>query len=117
MRSPKESHKIVVAGVEYRWRATGNDGWISVGIWPSNKLGPIIEGIFRYHETWIDIGGGHCRSSGDQIIVTNRIVRRIIEHAITTCSYNPLVAGKQLHLGPLEDVVKWSDAVRTCRTT
>lgn len=102
----------MVGGVEYRWRATGNDGWISVGIWPANNIGSIIEGSFRYHESWIDMGGGHHRSAGDQIIVTNRIVRRIIEHAISTYGYNPLKDGKELHLGTLEDAIEWKDAVR-----
>jgi len=40
MRSQKGSRRIVVRAVEYRWRATGNDGYISIGIWPANNTGP-----------------------------------------------------------------------------
>lgn len=115
MRSQKGSHKIVVNAIEYRWRATGNDGWISVGIWPANNVGPFIGGKFRYHETWVDVGSGRKSSMGDQLVITNRIVRRVIEHATATHGYNPQVAGSQLNLGSLEDVVQWDDAIRGSR--
>jgi hypothetical protein len=89
MPNHKESHKIVIENIEYRWRATGNDGSISIGIWPTNNIGPFIQGTLDYHETWIDNGDGSKSSAGDQVIVTNRIVRRIVEHAIMTCKYDP----------------------------
>src|SRR5262245_38567165 len=44
MRSDKGSRKIVVEDVEYRWRAKGDDGYIRIGIWPANKVGPYIKG-------------------------------------------------------------------------
>jgi hypothetical protein len=101
MRRVKGSRRIVVNGVEYRWRATGNDGYITVGVWPANNVGAFLCGTLRYHET-----------AGDQIVVTNRIVRRVIEHAITQHGYDPAVKGKQLNLMNLEDVIAWDDAVR-----
>jgi hypothetical protein len=112
MRSQKGSRKIIVGAVEYRWRATGNDGCISIGIWPANGTGPYIQGNLRYHETMIDKGDGSWSSAGDQIVVTNRIIGRIIEHAITTYGYDPQVRGKELNLKTLDDVVKWDDGVR-----
>jgi hypothetical protein len=112
MRSQKGSRRIVVRAVEYRWRATGNDGYISIGIWPANNTGPYIQGNLRYRETWIDSGKGSWKSAGDQIVVTNRIVRRIIEHATAACGYDPQVRGKELNLRVLDDVVKWDDVVR-----
>jgi len=112
MRSRKNSRKIVVAGVEYRWRATGNDGYISIGIWPTNNLGPYIHGNLRYHETLIENGDGSWSSAGDQIVITNRIIRRIIEQAIVIHGYDPQSRGKELNLRVLDDVVKWDDAVR-----
>src|SRR5438876_9564878 len=112
MRSQKGSRRIVVRDVEYRWRATGHDGYISIGIWPTNNIGPFIKGNLRYHETWIDIGDGSWSSAGNQIVVTNRIIQRIIEHATAACGYDPQVRGKELNLMVLDDVVKWEDAIR-----
>lgn len=112
MRSQKGSHRIAVCGVEYRWRATGNDSYISIGIWPSNNVGPYIQGNFGYHETWIDNGDGRWSSAGNQIVITNRIIRRIIEHAIAAHGFDHQIPGKELNLRVLDDVVKWDDAIR-----
>jgi hypothetical protein len=112
MRSQKGSRRIVVGCVEYRWRATGNDGFISIGIWPTNNVGPFIKGDLRYHETWIDNGDASWSSAGNQIVITNRIIRRIIEHAMAACGYDPQVRGKELNLRGLDDLVRWDDAIR-----
>lgn len=112
MRSQKGSRRIVVGAVEYRWRATGNDGYIAIGIWPTNNIGPYLQGNLRYHETWLDNGDGSRSSAGNQIVITNRIIRRIIEYAITVHGYDSQVPGKELNLRGLEDVVKWDDAIR-----
>ncbi|MGC8643758.1 MAG: hypothetical protein ACP5XB_28190 [Isosphaeraceae bacterium] len=113
MRSQKGSRRIVVRDVEYRWRATGNDGYISIGTWPSSNVGPYIHGNLGYHEIWIDQGDG-CRSSaGNQIVITNLIIHRIIEHAIAAYGYDPQVQGKDLNLMTLDDVVEWRDAIRS----
>lgn len=112
MRRGKGSRRIVVRGAEYRWRATGDDGYISVGIWPSNNIGPYIQGDFKYHETWIDNGDGSLSSAKDQILITARIVRRIIEHAITNHHYDPLAKGAELNLKVLDEVIPWEDAIR-----
>lgn len=112
MRSKKGSRRIVVGDAEYRWRAGGDDGVISIGIWPANDIGPYIQGNLRYRETWIDISGGIWSSARDQIVITNRIVRRIIEHATSDYGYDPQMPGKGVNLGVLDDAVKWDDAVR-----
>lgn len=112
MRRGKGSRRIVVNDVEYRWRATGDDGYISISISPTNNIGPCIRGNLRYHETWIDRGNGMRQSAGDQIVITNRIIRRIIEHAITNHAYNPNAKGAELNLKPLDGVIHWDDAVR-----
>jgi hypothetical protein len=112
MRSQKGSRRIVIGDVSYRWRAAGNDGYISIGIWPVELDGSYIHGSFCYHETWIDNGDGSSSSAGDQIVITNRIIRRIIEHAILVHGYNPHVQGKELNLPHLDHVIKWDDAVR-----
>src|SRR5438477_4806381 len=112
MRSSKGSHLIMVRGAQYRWRATGNDGYISVSIWPVNNVGRFISGFFAYHQTWVHNRDGSYSSAGDQIVVTSRLIRRIVEHAITAYEYDPNKKGKQLNLRALEEVVKWDDAFR-----
>ena len=113
MKSQKGSRRIVIRDVEFRWRATGDDGYISIGIWPSNNIGSYIQGNLRYHSTWIDKGDGSRNSAGDEIVVTNRIIRRIIEHATAVCGYDPHLRGKKLNLRVLDDLVKWDDALRS----
>jgi hypothetical protein len=73
---------------------------------------PFIQGNLRYHETWIDNGDGSWSSAGNQIVITNRIIRRIIEHARAAHGYDPQVRGKELNLRILDDMVKGDDAVR-----
>jgi hypothetical protein len=102
----------VVRDTEYRWRATGNDGYISIGIWPSNNVGAYIAGNLRYHEAWIEQPGGVQASAGDQIVITNRIIRRIIEHAISQHGYDPNVKAAELNLKVLDHVIRLDDAVR-----
>lgn len=111
-RSTKSSKRIVVRDVEYRWRATGNDGFISVTIWPVNSIGPQIVCRFGYHETWVPMDPNRFVSNGDQLIVTNRLVRRIIEYAIDRENYSPDQQGTQLTVHAIEDKIDWSDAVR-----
>ena len=112
MRSSKGSRRIVFRNVEYRWRATGYDSYISIGIWPANNTGPFIYSSLRYHETWIDNHDGHLSSAGDQIVITNRLIKRIIEHAITEHHYEPNDERAELCLMVIDDVIKWDDAVR-----
>jgi hypothetical protein len=113
MRSTKGTRFISVSGTRYRWRALGGDECISVGIWPENGVGAYIGGNLGYHNTWLP-QDDMLVSPGDQVIVTNRLVRRIIEHAIFKHGYDPNVKAKQLHLKALDDTIRWDDAVRGC---
>jgi hypothetical protein len=115
MRSSKGSHRIIVQEVEYRWRAKGQDGYISLGIWPTNNVGPFMCGSICYYETWVDNVDGSWSSNGDQIVVTNRLIRRIIKHAIIDRRYDPNEKGKELHLRLPDEVIKFGDAVRAYR--
>jgi hypothetical protein len=112
MRNIKNSRRLKVNDIEYHWRATGGDGYISIGIWPSNNIGPYIQGNLKYHETLIDNGDTIRRSAGNQIVVTNKIIRRIIEHAICKHHYNPKAKSKQLNLYVLDYIIKWEDTIR-----
>src|SRR4051812_28539652 len=112
MRRAKGKRLIVVNDVEYRWRAKGDDGYITINISPTNNFGPRIRGNFKYHETWIDRGNGVRQSTGDQIVITPRLVRRVIEYALAQHGYEPNSKGKELNLKNLDDVIQWDDAVR-----
>ena len=105
MISSKGSHRIRVGDCEYRWSATGNDGWINVVIWPVNNIGALMGASLNYHST----------GNLDQIVITNRIVKRVIEYAIREHLYDPNVVGKQLHMGSLDSVIQWNDAIRATR--
>ena len=50
--------------------------------------------------------------NGDQVIVTNRIVRRIVEYSIDRENYIPDQQGPQLTVYAIEDKIDWSGAVR-----
>lgn len=116
MRRGKGSRRIVVNDCEYRWRATGDDGYIVIGIWPTNNLGPYIRGNVRYHEAGVPQADGSSSSAGDQIVVTSRIVRRVIEYAIAKRGYDPNVNGPQLNLYSLDDSISLHGAIRASHT-
>ncbi len=70
--SKKGSRKIVVENTEFRWRATGNDGWITIAIWPTDKDSVRLIGTFLYHEEYSiekDDKGAYKRTKG-QILIT-----------------------------------------------
>ena len=70
-----------------------------------------------YHESWVEHGDGSKSSKGDQIVITNRLIRRVIEFAITQHRYDPEVKGKELKLYNLDKVILWNDAVRASHKT
>lgn len=116
-RSAKTARNIVVNDVGYHWRATGNDGYISVTIWPSSNLGPAILCNFDYQESWIPSGEGQYSSAGNQIVITNRIVRRVIDLAVTKYGYDPSGRGKELNLRRSDGLIELDDAIRATKAT
>lgn len=111
-KSSKRARHITVEGTAFYWRATGNDGWISLVIWPAVRNSPVIAATFRYRETWLPGGCGLSIPGGDQIVVTNRIVRRVILHALERCAYDPTRKGPLLRLPHIDDHIDMSDAIR-----
>ena len=111
MRSSKNTRRIEVDETVYRWRATGQDGLIAVNIWPENGVGALISGSIAYHqEVTVSFSGGHSLS--DQLVVTNRLVKRMIEYAIDELNYNPTIKAKDCNLMRIEEKVEWQDAER-----
>lgn len=111
-RMRKGSRAITVSDVDYRWRATGNDGSIDVTIWPETQRGPTIETCFNYSETLSPAGSGHWTSNGDQIVITNRIIERVIKYATETHNYDPTTQAPVLSLRWIEDFIRMDDAIR-----
>jgi hypothetical protein len=102
MRSSKNTRRIEVEATVYRWRLTNQQDRFSLSVWPENGVGAPIRGLL-----------GHNRESnylGDKILITNRIIKRIIEYAITELKYNPLIKAKEYDLKQLDAKVKWQDA-------
>src|SRR5262249_26338499 len=111
-KATKNARNIVVGDVNYRWRATGNDGWISLVVWPEDLPGPPIACSFDYDQTVVPMGNGRSALT-KQLVITNRIVRRVIEHALVERAYDPHAKGKQLNLRDVHEKIDVSDAVRS----
>lgn len=104
----KGSRKIVVGGVEFRWRATGHDDGISITIWPRHNDVSIILARIGYHSTPVPNAlGGY--SVVDHLVVTNRLIRRIILHYGVDFM---LVSTKKIDVGHLEEIAGIGDVVR-----
>lgn len=111
-RSSKGSRNITVEDVHYRWRATGNDGAIDLAIWPADLPHPGIYGMLSYDETKTPEPGGVIGHSA-QLVITNRIVRRIIDYAVAERGFDPQQKVKQLDLGKLDGKIDLTDAERS----
>src|SRR5262249_13811993 len=98
MRSQTGSGRIVVENVANSWQPKREDGLI--WIWPVHNIGPYLKAGLGYQ--WIQTGKGKRKFAGDQIYVSSRIVRLLIEHAISKYGYDPLVKGDDLNLGTID---------------
>ena len=104
----KGSRKIVVDSAEFRWRATGNDGWITIVIWPAMNDESKVIGHVGYHAKYGPEQNG-VRSAIDQIVITNRMVREIILHI----GVGEILENKgQLDIGAIENIFDMDNAVR-----
>ena len=111
--SKKDTHRIEVRGAVYRWRAIGADYGISVVIWPSHNDTHEIRCGFDYHESDTDADG--VAKSVPQLIVTNRLIRRVLEYALDKSNYDPDTTTKNLFIKDIEELIDWTDAVRATR--
>ena len=107
--SNKRSRNITVEGHQFKWRATGNDGWISIVIWSAGNIGSRVTASIEYHhEMKKKIDGTYVSKS--QLVVTNRIIRAIILYL----SADKIVNGTgQKDLGKLEDIIDVSSVLRS----
>ena len=107
----KGSRRIEIDGTEFRWRATGNDGWISIVVWPAENDRSRLVGSVDYHQEAREANDGHY-TLHHQIVVTNRLIRRLILHFGIE---ELLAANQQINVGRLEDLIDVGDAVRAER--
>jgi hypothetical protein len=77
-RASKGARHIAVDGVAYRWRVRDIGICVALTVWPAAPSGPMLT-------AWFD----HDASLGrEQLIVTNRLVRRVIELAVVEHRYD-----------------------------
>lgn len=114
-RSTQSTRNITVAGTQYHWRASGNDGYISITIWPKGSNGPPISCNLSYHESWKPVRSDVLTSNGDQIVVTNRLIQRILTFAIESHGYDPCKTSGSLDLRCVDSDIDLTDAIRAER--
>ena len=107
--SKKGSRNISVEGYAFKWRATGNDGWITVVVWPDSNENSRAVATIEYHHDMKKINEGHF-SSESQLVVTNRIIRELILHVgveklLKNCG--------QINVGNIESFYNVENAVRS----
>lgn len=106
--SKKASRNINVDGHDFKWRATGNDGWISIVLWPvSNENSRVIASV-DYHYDMKQVSEGHYTSQS-QLVVTNRVIRELILHIGVE---RILENNGQLDVGKIEKFYDVSNALR-----
>ncbi len=111
-RSRKGSRGIKVDGVAYRWRATGSDMTVELAIWPDSGSGRSVHTRFSYGETVSPKGPGRWVSNGDQIVITTRIVERVIRYAISKHGYATTLDGPALELPFIEFEIDMDGVIR-----
>ena len=104
----KGSRKIVVDGHEFRWRATGNDGWITLVLWPVENEDSRLVGQIKYHSNIVQTDEG-WRSATDQAVITNRMVKQVILHH----GVDAVLRNKgQINIGSIKKIYDIENAVR-----
>jgi len=111
-RPNKQTRHITVNDVAYSWRASGNDGYISLTIWPNTSDGPAIATNFSYHENLVRRADSCSSFPTRQIVITNRIVRRVILLAISQFEYNSSIKGQLVHIPRVDQLIDIGDAIR-----
>ncbi len=108
----KNARNITVEGIHYRWRATGNDGWISLVVWPHERAGDKLVTRFTYHQAEVPFAEGGGAHLVGQLVVTNRLVRRLVLHALQTGYVPDAQVARQRNLGWAEGIIDVRGAVR-----
>ncbi len=107
----KGSRKIIVEGIEFRWNVTGNDECITIVIWADRTDSLKLFGNLEYHNEFkqTSFGKSYCQAATSQIIVTNRVIRKVIEHVGIEKILN---TKGQFNLGHIEIIYDINNALR-----
>ena len=110
MINEKGSRNITVENIKFKWKVTGNDGFVTVVIWPVNEKNIKLIGTFAYHDEYEknfdkDV---YIKTRG-QIIITNRVIRTIIEYIGVKEILNSKMP---VNLGALECLYDINNALR-----
>ncbi len=104
-RRLKNTRKIVVNETEYRWIVIDQDDGCNIGIsiWPASNTGPSISTKLSFNVTRINNydRDGKCISTttgNDQIIITGKVIRKLILHCVADLNYNIAIKGKSIAL-------------------
>ena len=112
-RASKGARHITVDEVAFRWRASGSDdGVVNLIVWPATRPGPTLTASIGADQMWVanTVDGGLRPSH--QIVVTNRIVRRLTLLAVIENGYAATHGHPAVDLGRVDGRVDLSDAVR-----
>jgi hypothetical protein len=105
MALPKKgSRTIRVGDSDYRWMASGNDGWIDLYIEAEGLKGQPLKVKFDYHHIKIEKTDGI--SLKQQFVVTPDIVRQTIELGKKE-GWEPQKKGKPFDLHHIDNKVNW----------
>src|SRR5262245_56028592 len=92
----RDKRRIVVAGKQYWWVASGNDGGIDLRVLADAQCGQQLHCRFDYHH---DLAGNTLTN---QLVVTPYIVRQAIELGLSH-GWTPELGGGELTLGYVDD--------------
>ena len=104
MSLPKKGSRIIKVGnIDYRWMASGNDGWIDLYIESEAANGQPLKVKFEYYHKEVKKIDGVALKQ--QFIVTPDIVRQTIELGMKE-GWEPNKAVKPLDLHHIDDKIK-----------
>jgi len=106
MALPKKgSRTIIVEDYNFRWMASGNDGWIDLYIEAKDTKGQLLKAKFYYHhkETKTERMG-----LKQQFVVTPDIVRQTIILGKKE-GWNPKKIDKPINLHHIDNKIEWKN--------
>jgi hypothetical protein len=105
MALPKTGSRVItVEEYNYRWMASGNDGWIDLYVELDGEKGQRLMVKFDYHHKRIQMNDSV--SLQQQFVVTPDIVRQTIIYGKKN-GWKPSEKGKPLDLHHIDDKVNW----------
>jgi hypothetical protein len=105
--SKRESRNIYVEGHDFKWRSSGNDGWIV--LWLVNNEDYRVVANIGYNHDMKQLSEDYYASKS-QLVVTNRIIRELILHVGIE-----KILGKhgQINIGRIEGFYNVSNTLRS----